>query len=169
MVDYQWYIESQAWASKRQEKIASVFCWNSRVLCDNCRCFVMWNCIDVHHMTYDRLGAELMEDLRVLCYWCHKHIHGRPVPNDRDCTPATWTEDELRAVFVREFLECRNFDDALDAAVYEVIPIIFGNPDRNEPREMSDILRDWWKIKGRRILGPDAEKIKKLIHEATGK
>lgn len=33
--------------------------------------------LDVHHRTYRRLGAELLEDVMVLCRDCHDRIHGR--------------------------------------------------------------------------------------------
>jgi hypothetical protein len=33
--------------------------------------------LEVHHLTYERLGHELMRDLRVLCHWCHMLDHGR--------------------------------------------------------------------------------------------
>lgn len=32
---------------------------------------------DVHHLTYERLGNELPEDLQVLCRQCHDAAHGR--------------------------------------------------------------------------------------------
>lgn len=43
--------------------------------------------LDVHHRTYERLGAELAEDVVVLCRPCHRmhhQEHGRP----RRCEPA---------------------------------------------------------------------------------
>jgi 5-methylcytosine-specific restriction endonuclease McrA len=33
--------------------------------------------LDVHHITYIRLGGELMEDVQVLCYMCHGQLHYR--------------------------------------------------------------------------------------------
>lgn len=30
--------------------------------------------IQVHHLTYERLGNELMDDLRILCYTHHKEV-----------------------------------------------------------------------------------------------
>jgi 5-methylcytosine-specific restriction endonuclease McrA len=33
--------------------------------------------LDVHHITYIRLGGELMEDVQVLCYLCHGQLHYR--------------------------------------------------------------------------------------------
>lgn len=32
--------------------------------------------LEVHHLTYDRLGCELPEDLAVLCASCHSRLHG---------------------------------------------------------------------------------------------
>lgn len=32
--------------------------------------------LEVHHRTYERLGAELMSDLTVLCHACHQLYHG---------------------------------------------------------------------------------------------
>jgi len=33
--------------------------------------------LDVHHVTYIRLGGEQMEDVEVLCYMCHGQMHYR--------------------------------------------------------------------------------------------
>jgi len=33
--------------------------------------------LDVHHLTYIRLGGEQMEDVQVLCYLCHGQMHYR--------------------------------------------------------------------------------------------
>ena len=37
--------------------------------------------LDVHHITYDRLGFESAEDLEVLCRDCHEAEHGIIVEN----------------------------------------------------------------------------------------
>lgn len=31
--------------------------------------------LNVHHLTYERLGREWMGDLQVLCFGCHQNIH----------------------------------------------------------------------------------------------
>lgn len=31
--------------------------------------------LNVHHKSYDRLGAETTDDVEVLCYRCHKKLH----------------------------------------------------------------------------------------------
>lgn len=32
--------------------------------------------VEVHHLTYARLGCELPDDVRVLCRKCHENAHG---------------------------------------------------------------------------------------------
>lgn len=32
--------------------------------------------LQVHHLTYDRIGHERLDDLQVLCEYHHKEIHG---------------------------------------------------------------------------------------------
>ncbi len=50
--------------------------------------------LQVHHLTYERLGNELMDDVEVVCRKCHQELHGRefkqasPGPK-----PSTWTDD----------------------------------------------------------------------------
>jgi 5-methylcytosine-specific restriction endonuclease McrA len=34
---------------------------------------------DIHHTTYERVGAEKEEDVQVLCRPCHKATHGKMV------------------------------------------------------------------------------------------
>ena len=33
--------------------------------------------LEVHHLTYDRIGDELMIDLAALCNYCHGKVHGK--------------------------------------------------------------------------------------------
>jgi 5-methylcytosine-specific restriction endonuclease McrA len=37
--------------------------------------------LQVHHLTYERLGSELLEDVIIICDGCHDKIHGRDVQN----------------------------------------------------------------------------------------
>lgn len=63
--------------------------------------------IQLHHMTYERLGNELPQDVMLLCDDCHRGIHGHvtPKPVKRKGKPLTpsslWergiTEDYERA------------------------------------------------------------------------
>lgn len=62
------YIASNAWKYKRE----------TRKNLDNYRCnkCPRVNDLNVHHITYERLGDELMEDLITLCGHCHHTHHG---------------------------------------------------------------------------------------------
>lgn len=69
--EYKKYMRSDRWKAKKQERIdidkACVMC--GRPL-DKIRS------IQVHHVTYERLGHEnVMTDLCTLCGSCHKKIH----------------------------------------------------------------------------------------------
>src|SRR6478735_8882859 len=64
---YKRYLKSPAWARKRQQ----VFEFYGK------RCYVCKTRkgpIQVHHLTYRRLGNELMADVRPLCFTCHREI-----------------------------------------------------------------------------------------------
>lgn len=65
---YMAYLDSNAWKHKREE----------RKLLDNYRCnqCPRVNNLTVHHLSYARLGDELMEDLITLCDHCHHTHHG---------------------------------------------------------------------------------------------
>lgn len=41
--------------------------------------------VQVHHLTYERLGAELDDDLVAACEQCHRTMHGL-----ERSTPITW-------------------------------------------------------------------------------
>ncbi|MBP8124935.1 MAG: HNH endonuclease [Caldilineaceae bacterium] len=61
------YLQSTHWRRTRRKKIASV---GSR--CEQCG---RRKALQVHHLTYERKGEELMTDLQVLCRACHKAVH----------------------------------------------------------------------------------------------
>lgn len=64
------YLRSKAWQAKRQKVIR-----RAKYRCERCG---IWagNHFEVHHKTYDNLGAEPLEDLEALCRYCHKVEHG---------------------------------------------------------------------------------------------
>lgn len=68
-IDYKVYLQSGTWKRKRLLKLEQV--GNS---CENCG-FRADKGLHVHHLTYERLGDELLEDLKVLCEDCHNDIH----------------------------------------------------------------------------------------------
>jgi hypothetical protein len=61
------YLQSETWKAKRLQALVHHGC-----VCSRCGEFGS----DVHHRTYERVGgAELMEDLEVMCRPCHEAHH----------------------------------------------------------------------------------------------
>jgi hypothetical protein len=67
--NYHEYLASVEWAKIR----AKVF-RRAGGVCECCCDATARHC---HHVTYDRLGNELLEDLLAVCIPCHEEIHGR--------------------------------------------------------------------------------------------
>lgn len=65
--NYVEYLKSDLWQEKRREYVAS-----DRP--QKCRCGKPRH--SIHHLTYERLGCELMEDLEAICDTCHAREHG---------------------------------------------------------------------------------------------
>lgn len=63
------YLRSAEWQSKRSQVIARDGCCQS--------CGRKKAKMHVHHLTYDRLYNELLEDLQLLCEACHVELHRR--------------------------------------------------------------------------------------------
>lgn len=66
--DYREYIESASWSEIRLRRIKL-----DRFTCQMCG--TAKNLV-VHHITYDRLGHEDINDLITLCHDCHEKVHG---------------------------------------------------------------------------------------------
>lgn len=69
---YRDYLRSDAWREKRREALV-----HARYRCQDC--MAVRN-LEVHHLTYERLGHEELSDLRVLYRSCHGERHGRSAP-----------------------------------------------------------------------------------------
>jgi len=69
MTQYDDYIQSDEWDIRRKERLAI-----DEYTCQDCG--VTGVSLDVHHLTYDRLGNEPMYDLLSLCRQCHNIEHG---------------------------------------------------------------------------------------------
>jgi 5-methylcytosine-specific restriction endonuclease McrA len=67
-VEYRRYIRSPRWRAKRAAVIL-----RARGLCERCH---TWPIVNVHHLSYDRLGDERPEDLLGVCVKCHEELHG---------------------------------------------------------------------------------------------
>jgi 5-methylcytosine-specific restriction endonuclease McrA len=61
--EYRTYLLTRAWQVKRAGALH-----RAGYRCE--RCFAKYG-LEVHHTTYERLGAERHEDLEVLCKRCH--------------------------------------------------------------------------------------------------
>lgn len=70
VVDFRYrdYIASEGWRKKRQQRLDL----DGR-MCTNCDATTR---LEVHHLTYERLGNERMEDLVTMCRECHARHHG---------------------------------------------------------------------------------------------
>jgi len=73
-VHYIEYMASAAWERKRQRKLKDV-----GFICQDCGAKRR---LEVHHLTYARLGKERLKDLRALCHDCHKKRHGHMKDED---------------------------------------------------------------------------------------
>ena len=67
---YEEYIQSKEWRAKKRERLVK-----DNFLCQDCR--IPNKALEVHHITYDRLGDEDIFDLVTLCRKCHIDIHQR--------------------------------------------------------------------------------------------
>jgi len=65
--EYNAYMNSNEWRKKRQE----------RLTLDGYQCQMCGSKdhLEVHHVSYERLGKETMDDLITLCFTCHNKIH----------------------------------------------------------------------------------------------
>ena len=69
--EYKKYMRSTEWEAKKQERIAI-----DKGCCMCGRPLEQIRSIQVHHITYARLGNEnVLTDLCTLCGSCHKKIH----------------------------------------------------------------------------------------------
>lgn len=65
--EYQTYIASPQW--RRRAEAALV---RAGYCCEHCGLSHYSRKLEVHHLTYERLGHERPEDLEVLCHECHQ-------------------------------------------------------------------------------------------------
>ena len=74
--EYDTYMKSDAWAAKRKERLELDD--NHCVMCgrkNGLRKDGVTPILQVHHIHYQNLGHEPMEDLISLCAGCHRKIH----------------------------------------------------------------------------------------------
>ena len=69
---YQEYLKSGEWDLLRGLKLKS-----AKYACEGCGESGL--VLDIHHLTYERIGFELLTDLVVLCRECHEKVHNPKV------------------------------------------------------------------------------------------
>ena len=65
--EYDVYLASDAWKQKRQKVLA-----RAGNVCEGCRDALP---TEVHHLSYEHVGDELLFQLVALCHSCHQKIH----------------------------------------------------------------------------------------------
>jgi hypothetical protein len=65
---YDEYLESPEWDERRSRVLS-----RARGVCEGCR---KEPATQVHHLTYERVGREMLFDLAAVCRDCHDCIHG---------------------------------------------------------------------------------------------
>jgi 5-methylcytosine-specific restriction endonuclease McrA len=68
---YHRHMASEEWADLRRRVFA-----RCKGLCEGCG---ERRAVQVHHLTYARLGDEMLFDLVAMCMTCHEKIHDRPI------------------------------------------------------------------------------------------
>jgi len=94
---YAKYLQSQQWENRRAAEIV-----RAGYRCEHCGVSKWSRVLQVHHLTYDHLGAELPGELMVLCAECHLAIHAM-LPSfkvRRKYIEAHWKELNEKAKFL---------------------------------------------------------------------
>lgn len=101
-MDYQTYLCSPKWEAKRQEKLDSC---QSKCECEGgCH----RQATQIHHLHYDTLGNESLQDLQALCAKCHmaksnvKNFYGNSI---RNCCQKEQVEIDVNANSLEERFE----------------------------------------------------------------
>ena len=76
---YEAYMDSDAWRIMRIKRIQADLglCQGIVLLNGKRRLCLSRSALEVHHLTYTRLGNEKLEDLITLCKSCHMAIHAK--------------------------------------------------------------------------------------------
>lgn len=70
-MDYRQYLQSPEWRAVRRRVMGRARGW-----CERCR---KAKALQVHHLTYARLGHERLTDLQAVCQSCHQAAHPNKV------------------------------------------------------------------------------------------
>ena len=101
-MNYQTYLRSPEWKTKRKEKLESC-----QYKCE-CEGGCYREATQIHHLHYDTLGSENLEDLQALCAKCHmkksnvKNFYGDSI---RNCCQKEEVEIDVTANSLEESFE----------------------------------------------------------------
>lgn len=73
------YLRGMAKFTADAEQAFNNWCRNGRratAQCEECGLRDDWRAVNIHHLTYARLGREDLADLAILCAGCHQETHG---------------------------------------------------------------------------------------------
>jgi 5-methylcytosine-specific restriction endonuclease McrA len=89
---YEQYLRSAQWKARRAQALD-----RAGDCCQKCGVSKWSRQLEVHHLTYARLGEELPQDLIVLCSECHSSTHLewavlKTVRQKREYVEANWKE-----------------------------------------------------------------------------
>jgi hypothetical protein len=84
--EYEKYLESPHWQECRKLKLdeqRDVVGYNFCEKCGGRPEATRKTALNVHHLTYERLGNELLDDLQIICRPCHDKEHGRDLETQK--------------------------------------------------------------------------------------
>jgi 5-methylcytosine-specific restriction endonuclease McrA len=84
--EYEQYLATPHWQELRKLKLErqkSELGYNCCEECDARSAASRKTALSVHHVTYERLGEEPLEDLKIICRPCHDKEHGRDQETQR--------------------------------------------------------------------------------------
>ena len=85
-MSYYGYIHSEKWRKKRnlvyERALRNAGSTNPFGICEKCSLEPDTDCLQVHHLTYERLYNERLEDLILLCDSCHRAEHQKQNLNE---------------------------------------------------------------------------------------
>lgn len=93
-VEYEAYLASPQWKKLRADRLRQ-----AKFRCERCGNIKSADQLHVHHLTYERLGRELMSDLQVLCLGCHWKADQERKASGGTARPEGYDHSPLRAGF----------------------------------------------------------------------
>jgi 5-methylcytosine-specific restriction endonuclease McrA len=84
--EYPKYLASPHWQQLRRQKLdeqRNKLGYNCCEECGDRPAVTKSTAVSVHHPTYERLGKEQLQDLKIICRPCHDKEHGRDEATQR--------------------------------------------------------------------------------------